>query len=251
MKTIVIGDIHGRNIWKDIVAQEQADRVIFIGDYFDSFNIGSTEQQFNFKEIIEFKEKSECEVIMLIGNHDYHYYPGGETYSGYQHGAAPAIRQLLEENKHHLQMCYQLDNILFTHAGIGWDWLSYQNRYEPGVDSEAIADFVNAIWEYQPNRFMFYGIDPYGNSKTQTPIWIRPQALIAGNRDTFLKEEYIQVVGHTQVRKIDIEGKATGGRYYFIDTLDTSTQFLIYENGEFKVGEVEVLPDDFHETKVL
>jgi len=239
MKTIIIGDTHGRSTWKDIVAQEQADRVIFIGDYFDSFDIESAEQQFNFKEIIEYKEKSECEVILLIGNHDFHYYPGGETYSGYQRGAAPAIRQLLEENKHHLQMCYQLDNILFTHAGVGHNWLTHQNKYEPGVDPGTIADFVNAIWEHQPNRFMFCGIDQYGNTKTQTPIWIRPQALLAGNKDTFLKEEYIQVVGHTQVRKIDIEGKATGGRYYFIDILDDLNQFLIYEDGEFKVGEVK------------
>ena len=108
-RTIFLGDTHGRSLWKDIVAKETPDRVVFIGDYFDSFDIGSAEQQFNFKEIIEFKESNQCEVIMLIGNHDYHYYPGGETYSGYQHGAAPAIRQLLEENKHHLQMCYQLD----------------------------------------------------------------------------------------------------------------------------------------------
>ena len=238
-KTIIIGDTHGRSTWKDIVAQEQADRVIFIGDYFDSFDIESAEQQHNFKEIIEFKENTKCEVILLVGNHDFHYYPGGETYSGYQRGAAPAIRQLLEENKHHLQMCYQLDNILFTHAGIGHNWLTHQNKYEPGVDPGTIADFVNAIWEHQPNRFMFCGIDQYGNTKTQTPIWIRPQALLAGNKDTFLKEEYIQVVGHTQVRKIDIEGKATGGRYYFIDILDDLSQFLIYEDGEFKVGEVK------------
>jgi len=238
-KTIIIGDIHGRDIWKSIVAQEKPDRVVFIGDYFDSFNIESVTQQHNFKEIIEYKEKGECEVILLVGNHDYHYYPGGETYSGYQYGAAPAIRQLLKENEHHLQMCYQLDNILCSHAGIGSDWLTYQNKYEPGVDPGTIADYVNAIWKHQPNRFMFYGIDQYGNTKTQTPIWIRPQALIAGNRDTFLKEEYIQVVGHTQVRKIDIKGKSTGGRYYFIDTFDTSTQFLIYEDGKFKVGEVE------------
>jgi len=233
MKTIVLGDTHGRNIWKEIVFQEKADRVIFIGDYFDSFDIGPAEQMFNFREIIDFKEKGECEVILLIGNHDFHYYPGGETYSGYKAGAAPAIRQMLQENNHHLQMCYQLDNVLFTHAGIGHDWLVYQNKYESG----SIADFVNDIWKYQPNRFMFYGIDQYGNTKTQTPIWIRPQALIAGNRDTFLKKEYIQVVGHTSVRKIDIKGKATGGRYYFIDTFDTSDQFLIYENEEFRLGE--------------
>jgi hypothetical protein len=240
MKTIVLGDTHGRNIWKEIVFQEKADRVIFIGDYFDSFDIGPAEQMHNFREIIDFKEKGECEVILLVGNHDFHYYPGGETYSGYKAGAAPAIRQMLQENDHHMQMCYQLDNVLFTHAGIGHDWLVYQNHYEPFTDQGTvnnIADFINDIWKYQPNRFMFYGIDPYGNSKTQTPIWIRPQALIAGNRDTFLKKEYIQVVGHTQVRKIDIEGKATGGRYYFIDTFDTSGQFLVYENGEFRLGE--------------
>jgi len=119
-KTIFIGDIHGRDIWKHIVAKENPDRVVFIADYFDSFNISTVEQLHNFKEIIEYKETSDKEVILLIGNHDYHYYPGGEIYSGYQHGAAPAIRQLLEENKHHLQMCYQLDNILCSHAGIGY-----------------------------------------------------------------------------------------------------------------------------------
>ena len=67
MKTIVLGDIHGRNVWKDIVFQEEADRVIFIGDYFDSFDIGPADQMFNFKEIIEFKEKSgDAEKDLII-----------------------------------------------------------------------------------------------------------------------------------------------------------------------------------------
>jgi len=233
MKTIFLGDTHGRDLWKDIIAKETPDRVVFIGDYFDSFDIGSAEQQFNFKEIIAFKESGRCEVIMLIGNHDYHYYPGGETYSGYQHGAAPIIRQLLEENKHHLQMCYQLDDILCSHAGIGHNWLVEQERYESG----SIADFVNDIWNYKPIRFIFYGLDPYGDSKTQTPIWIRPLSLMSGNKETFLKKDYIQIVGHTQVRKIDIEGKATGGRYYLIDTIDIG-QYLIYEDEKFKLGEI-------------
>ena len=237
MKTIFLGDTHGRNLWKDIVAKETPDRVVFIGDYFDSFDIGSAEQQFNFKDIITFKENNECEVIMLIGNHDYHYYPGGETYSGYQRGAAPAIRQLLEENKHHLQMCYQLDNILCSHAGIGHNWLVEQEKYDRDTDPGTIAEYVNAIWEYQPNRFMFYGFDQTGDSKTQTPIWIRPMSLMSGNKETFLKKDYIQIVGHTQVRKIDIEGKATGGRYYFIDAIDIG-QYLIYEDGEFKLGKI-------------
>ena len=200
MKTLLIGDIHGRNIWKDIIAKEAPDRVVFIGDYFDSFDISVVEQLHNFKEIIEYKEASDKEVILLIGNHDFHYYPGGEQYSGYRAGSAPVIRQLLEENNHHLQMCYQFDNILCSHAGIGYNWLMEQNRYEDGN----ISEFVNAVWKHHPRYFMFNGIDPYGNSKTQTPIWIRPPALMSGNKDTFLKEQYIQIVGHTQVNTIDI-----------------------------------------------
>ena len=57
MKTVVIGDVHGRSLWKLIVNQENPDRVIFIGDYFDSFEISGVEQIQNFKEIIEYKEK--------------------------------------------------------------------------------------------------------------------------------------------------------------------------------------------------
>ena len=32
MKTIFLGDTHGRSLWKDIVAKETPDRVVFIGD---------------------------------------------------------------------------------------------------------------------------------------------------------------------------------------------------------------------------
>ena len=59
--------------------------------------------------------------------------------------------------------------------------------------------------------------------------------MLAGNRDTFLKKDYIQIAGHTQVRYIDIKGKATGGRYYFIDALDEG-MYLIYEDGKFNIG---------------
>ena len=233
MKTIFLGDTHGRALWKDIITKENPDRVVFIGDYFDSFDLGGAEQMHNFKEIIEFKEQAkDIEVILLVGNHDFHYYPGGETYSGYQHGAAPAIKQLLEENKHHMQMCYQLDNILCTHAGIGHNWLVMQQGYA----DEPIADFVNQIWQHRPNAFIFTGWDSYGDNTTQTPIWIRPGSLMSGNKETFLKKDYIQIVGHTQVRYIDM-GKATGGRYYFIDAIP-ERQYLIYENQEFSLGEL-------------
>lgn len=228
-KTVILGDIHGRDYWKQIVADEQPDRVVFIGDYFDSYDdYTAAEQMYNFQEIIDWKQSGQSEVIILIGNHDYHYMRGvGEHYSGYQHGAAPAIQQLLEDNKQHMQMCYQINNFLFSHAGISSEWLEYHN-----YDSEyMIVDWVNDMWKYKPNIFQFAGRDPYGDSTISSPIWIRPKSLQKANYDT-LRTEFIQVVGHTQQNKIDTEGKSTGGRYYYIDTLGTSGEYMVINNNE-------------------
>ena len=30
---LVIGDIHGRTIWKNIIEEENPDKIIFLGDY--------------------------------------------------------------------------------------------------------------------------------------------------------------------------------------------------------------------------
>jgi hypothetical protein len=50
------------------------------------------------------------------------------------------------------------------------------------------------------------------------------------NRDT-LRKEVIQVVGHTVIKEMDIKGKATGNRYFLIDCLEMSGEYLIIENG--------------------
>ena len=235
MKTVILGDTHGRDYWKGIVASESPDRVIFIGDYFDSFDNTAVEQMHNFKEIIDWKQSGQSEVIMLIGNHDYHYMRGvSQYYSGYQSGARPAIEQLLYDNKQHMQMAYGMNGFIFSHAGVSSDWLQIH-----GYDNESnLVDWINDMWKYKPNVFGFAGRDPYGDSKISSPIWIRPYSLQQANRDT-LRDQFIQVVGHTTQGKIDTEGKSTGGRYYYIDTLGTSGQYMVLEqistdNGEIK-----------------
>jgi len=236
MKTVILGDTHGRRHWEQIVIDEAPDRVIFIGDYFDAYDdYTAVEQMHNFKEIIEYKESGKAEVIILIGNHDYHYMRGiTEHYSGYQAGARPAIEQLLYENRQHMQMAYGMNGFIFTHAGVSYDWLQLH-----GYDNESnLIDWINDMWKYKPNAFAFVGRDPYGDSKISSPIWIRPYSLQQANRDT-LRDQFIQVVGHTTQGKIDTEGKSTGGRYYYIDTLGTSGQYMVLEqistdNGEIK-----------------
>ena len=249
MKTVIIGDIHGHDSWKQIIAQEHdADRFIFVGDYFDSFTVSGVVQIHNFKEIVEFKTTTDKEVIMLIGNHDYHYFPeiGDSNTSGYQSTLAPSIKQVVGENKQHLQLAYQFDDILITHAGVSSEWLDDTIAM---WDVPNLAMYLNDLFTYQPTKvayrsFKYYDYENnqaqlaggFGAETFQGPIWIRPQALMKANYDT-LRTQIRQVVGHTTRKQIDIEGKATGGRYYFIDTMPR--EYLIVIDGVVSLGKLE------------
>jgi len=248
MKTVVIGDVHGRSLWKLIVHQENPDRVIFIGDYFDSFNIKGEEQLNNFLDIIEYKKSSGKEVIMLIGNHDYHYFPevGDTGTSGYQSMFSYQISPVLDANREYLQMAYQMDEFLFSHAGVSSAFMDSVFGIN-GWKTETIVEQINELFKYKPLSFQFgmavsikkmSFLDPYGDNEEQSPIWIRPRSLMSANRNT-LRTQVIQIVGHTQVKKLDINGamKAAGGRYYLIDCQDTTGEYLIIQNGELNVGQ--------------
>jgi len=242
VKTIVIGDIHGCSLWKLITNQEQdADRIIFIGDYFDSFDISGVEQIQNFKEIIEYKKTSGKEVIMLVGNHDHHYYPevGYTGTSGYQRGIAPSINQVIDENRQHLQMAYSFDEFLFTHAGVSPTFMDGEFGEEGWVEDN-IVELLNDLFKYKPKSFEFNGTDPHGDNTYQTPIWIRPRSLMAVNKkhNKGLKKRYIQIVGHTQVKKLDLIGsqKSAGGRYYLIDCQESTGEYLVIQDKELIIG---------------
>jgi predicted phosphodiesterase len=237
MKTIVIGDIHGRSVWKLIYEMEKPDKMIFIGDYFDSFDIKGVDQLNNFQDIIKFKESGVCEVILLIGNHDYHYFPeiGDTGTSGYQHLLAPSIQYVVDQNRNHLQMAYKMDDMLFTHAGVSSVFMD-QVFGKDGWKVENLAIDLNEMFKYKPKTFEFGEMlhyntyqDPYGDNEAQSPIWIRPRALMKANKDT-LRKQIIQVVGHTEQKQVDKRGGSTGGRYWFIDTLGTSGEYLVIDD---------------------
>lgn len=243
MKIVAIGDTHGRAFWKLIAEREKPwDRMILIGDYFDSFDIDGETQQRNFKEICQFKEEHGDKVVLLLGNHDTSYIIG-DICSGYQYGAEHNIKHLHSTYKDLTQMAHYEDDVLFTHAGVGESWLEdcVANKLDataklPEFNAKDVSEFVNDMWEWKPFLFAFNGRDGYGDDMGQTPVWIRPRSLMRDGQE--MKKTLIQVVGHTGQRQIDIEGKATGGRYYFIDTLGTSGEYLIIEDGQFKTNKI-------------
>lgn len=236
MKTIILGDTHGKPFWKEAVSAENPDRVIFIGDYFDAFDIKTEDQINNFLDIVEFKETSGKEVIMLLGNHDIHYYTGDTGTSGFQKIGSFQICPVLEKNIHHLQIAYQMGEFLFSHAGVSSEFLDLV--FPDGWKQETFVDQINELFKYQPRKFEFNGLDPYGDDTWQTPIWIRPKSLMRANRDT-LRKVFIQVVGHTRVKKLDLIGaeKAAGGRYYLIDCMDSTKEYMIITD-KIQVGKV-------------
>ncbi len=240
MKLVAIGDIHGRDVWKIIVESERPDITVFIADYLDSFNISPIDQLKNLNEIIEFKKQYPENVILLVGNHEYHYLKGtmqrGEYYAGFQSAQAFNYQILIEQNLSLFNACYRNENVLFSHAGISVEWIKINDDV---LDPEVTIDeFVNDVFKYQPNRFKLSGKNPYGDSADCSPIWIRPKSLMKANKKSDLHKKYIQVVGHTVQNSIDIKGKSTGGKYYFIDTLGTSGEYLIIEDGKFRTAKI-------------
>jgi hypothetical protein len=109
-----------------------------------------------------------------------------------------------------------------------------------GWNIDHVSVELNQLFRYKPHAFTFNGWDHYGNDDKQTPIWIRPTALMRANKKTELKNQYIQIFGHTENGGISLNhvNKAAGGKYYNIDCLGTSGEYLIIQNDKIKVGSI-------------
>ena len=225
-KIAIIGDVHGRSDWQK--ADLEADKVIFMGDDFDSFDISVQKQMDNFNKILQFKKDNPERVVLLFGNHDFHYLPyAGEKYSGYN---VNLQLQLLNTPLHDLiqdgtiQAAYNEGPYLFTHAGLTQYWL---HRHFPVFQKTAtISGLLNWALKEVPTRFRFSPAnekDRHGDSKTQGPFWIRPESLYAGILDQ--REFYHkQIVGHTRTNNPYM---FRGERGFLMADLQESGQTLI------------------------
>lgn len=231
MKTIVLGDTHGRTDWKRITDQP-FDKVIFIGDYLDTHeNITGLQQVENLREIIDFKQQNLDKVILLIGNHDYHYWPTiMERYSGYQPQMRATFEYEFSEFGELFQVAYEQDGILFTHAGVTEQWIDDKGSILKNHEV-SLSDQINNLFKGDPREFGFSGFDPYGDNITQGPLWVRPRSLIKDNIPG-----YVQVVGHTTMKLIYPRAyNEHKDKFWFIDTLGTSGEYLVIEDGNITV----------------
>lgn len=228
MKILVMGDIHGRTWWKDIIELEKPDKVIFLGDYVSTHDEITGEEQFsNLVDIMDYKASNPDTTIMLRGNHDIQHLgyswaecSGFDDYVYTYMSSYEFKNDFLNKTTWIHEEDIDGEKYIFSHAGVSKTWLDYSNIKE-----------LNKINNFEPcERFGFspsvYS-DYYGTSPTQPCTWIRPQTLIE-----YAIEGYNQVVGHTPVKYI-FKAKMLDGKDLWLCDNMKDKEYLIIENNKF------------------
>jgi len=225
MKICAIGDIHGRTCWKNI-AVEDYDKIIFLGDYCDSFFHSDAEIFENLREILILKKSFPEKIILLLGNHDVHYaYSPKYRATGFRNSMEFLLKDLFEMNKDFFQMAFQHNNYLFTHAGVSNAWFLKNKTIIEKADVEkeniSLAEALNRILDSSSRDILMeVGYIRGGHSWNKGGIvW----ADRSETKDDFLNG-FHQIVGHSPVPDIIRLGNEKESITY-IDCLDSVKKF--------------------------
>lgn len=224
-KILVLGDIHGHTSWEPIVKKEDFDKVVFLGDYLDSFTVLPIDIARNFAHILNYKASMGDKCVLCYGNHDHSYW-NGERCSGYKYQGYVNYMPLLEDafNENMFEIVHIEDDILFSHAGVSGYWLKEVAGFQDvrDITFEKIKELCPVAGLDILNWNTAQGYDGYGNTISQSPIWIRPQSLLKSKIDG-----YRQIVGHTNMgTPVEEQG------LYFNDLLPD--YYIIIEDGVIK-----------------
>jgi Calcineurin-like phosphoesterase. len=231
MKIICIGDLHGRSEWREILRKEvDANKIIFLGDYFDSSDPSITPEMCkdNFEILLRLKSNEPSKYHLLLGNYDFQYIDNRSSsfcrrYSAsLQEYAYDRLIELVKLGK--LNVCYNFEGLLFSHAGVTATWSDTN-----GIVKENLQDSINLRFLDRLNEFSFTGSDPDGDDISQSPLWIRPKAL----SEDPISVPY-QIVGHTPSKEIT-SIKAHGTEIWLCDALGQGQYLEIKITEEGKI----------------
>ncbi|AQG80311.1 metallophosphoesterase [Spirosoma montaniterrae] len=227
MTILTISDLHGRTVWKE-ADFSRYDRVVFLGDYTDSYDISDETIYANLLEIIKLKRKQPAKFVLLIGNHDaqYLHFPHYRC-SGFRAWAQPDLSALFAKHDSLFQIAYQQGSYLFSHAGVTNRWLDRlttqmgidRNTITPDFDLAALLNTLHQQPLKQRNILFEVGPKRGGFDSCSGPVW--------ADRDE-TRTDYLpgfhQVVGHTPTPAFKTIGDDNGSITYS-DVLQTRTEF--------------------------
>jgi hypothetical protein len=275
-RILTIGDIHGRDAWKFLTHgspyeynlwrisveagapaddydfwKEQPytkfDKIIFVGDYVDSYDISNIIIKQNLEDIVHLKRCLGDRVVLLLGNHDVQYIVHNQVCSGYRSAMRHDLYQIFTENTNFFKIAHEEEGEdgskwLWSHAGVtsGWyDKVLLKDMYNPRfrlnsivVDHKdtSVSGMINLGWELRMDDIFNVDGDSGGMSVWAGPLWVRPRMM-----NYWPLEGYNQVMGHTPQQDIwivteDEDGEAYKGyKHHYVDCLETSMNGLEIE----------------------
>lgn len=248
-KYLILGDIHGRKNWVDLVTPFDEDTLyIFIGDYTDPYyyeGVSYNQMMEQLLLIIQFKKEHPDNVLLLVGNHDLQYIINNGETNRYDVFHAERIMKVFSDNADAFYgVAYQIgEKYLISHAGVTSAW--YKKWIDEKIDDltlEKICDEVNKLWEKNKKAFSFAPnavklSDCYGTSATHSPLWIRPTSLWEYNIFGFGSGK-IQVVGHTRFEHYSDEFKDFDGKIMATGTQkDELTKEMIDRGSDYWIND--------------
>jgi len=250
MKVLVVGDIHGR--WEyvnkafDVFLKEKYDKIIFIGDYADSFSRTNENIIRCFNILLAMKKANPQKVILLLGNHDENYFHNNvgvfDQYfcQGFRPDLHVQLFPILQSNRHLFQYAFGIKNYLFTHAGVTSDWFikhfDILNKWSEVMDIsldnfEDFWEILNGIAVTSDKPILFEAGPKRGGwiNSTGGPLWCDKEEILKSLPIIGLH----QIVGHTEVKHIRRISKFHNAKkssddtsVTFIDVLSSKCQFL-------------------------
>lgn len=220
-KVIAIGDIHGSTLWRDIVEENKDAIIVFMGDYLDPYEEYDCDGILdNLADIIDFKCNNRERVILLLGNHDLHYFIESANISTrYDSRIAKRARLLFNDNCNLFQYAYQVNRIIFTHAGISQKW--FDNDFKGNI-SHNIAEQLNNPKDEQIEALYRVGTKRGGDDGCIGGIFWADRSELTDPLHGFT-----QVVGHNRVNDITKLVYFDDNRIIFCDCLNNGKYFKI------------------------
>ena len=231
-KILIIPDVHGRQFWRQAVASGHYSKIIFLGDYVDPYPYehidGPTAMQ-GLVDIIAFRDSHPDQVVLLLGNHDMHYfslhYHDVCLSDRYDSRQAETLHNLYTDG-HRFKLAHEetvgSQKYLFTHAGINQPWL----KRNLDVIGQPDADHLNRLLlsDEGIETLGQVGLLRWGRFLTGSVVWCDSDELAVSNP---LPDVY-QVVGHTQ----QVDGRPIITPHYAC--LDCRSAFVLDESGTIK-----------------
>jgi predicted phosphodiesterase len=227
MKIAVMGDLHGKKIWKVLKERiDEYDKIILMGDYVDSVFRTDSQILNNLQQILLFKESNPNKIILIKGNHENQYHFSENLKfrsSGFRITMSSQLKNIFIVHDRSFHYAYQIKDTLFIHGGLLTGFYNELNKKYPHLDNENYGEYINRIAKRDINAFINKSEFRGGKDDFNSPFWTDWEEL--SSQKKFLPIN--QITGHSY---------KYGGKFKIIgDNFILNTDILDRENAFFEI----------------